>query len=371
MKATKILAYYLPAFHSIPENNMWYGKGFTEWDNTKKALPLFKNHNQPRIPLVYYDLSNVSVAKTQMKLAKNYGIDGFVYYHYWFNPQGRKILEKPAEMMRDELENEEKLDYCFCWANQEWRKTWHEGRGTTSELLIEQEYGEVEDWESHLNYLLPFFKDDKYLKNANRPVFMILRPEDIPNYNELISYWNEWARNNGFDGMYFIRMRNSHRVNKISMNCDAVVDFEPNYTVNCPWTYSCGNLWRLKTFIFWHLSKYDFYANKFRNKVDYIAFNKTMRKKKDEKGKYYLSCFVDWDNSPRKGRRGMIFNNASPEQFGKELDYYYRKSQEMGNEYLFCFAWNEWGEGGYLEPDTKYGYQKLEAVKKVKDKYSK
>lgn len=370
-RKTKVLAYYLPAFHRIKENDEWYGENFTEWDNTKKAVPLFKNHNQPRIPMDYYDLSNIDTVKWQNSIARQHGIDGFVYYHYWFNPDGRMVLERPAEEMNSKLRVEEKIDYCFCWANQEWRKTWHEGRGTTSELLIEQIYGCEEDWDAHLEYLLKFFSDEKYIKVNNAPMFLILRPEDIPNYEEMYAYWNSWAKKKGFNGIYFVRMRNSHRVDKLSIKCNAIVDFEPNYTINTSYTVALKHFWRLKTFLFWHLSRWEFYPNLIKNKVNYVAFNRTMKEKTNRniKETYYLSCFVDWDNSPRKGKRGTIFTKSSPKEFEKEFDYYYSESLKNGNDYLFCFAWNEWGEGGYLEPDTKYGYSKLEAVKRVKEKY--
>lgn len=372
MKNPKILAYYLPAFHRIPENDKWYGDNFTEWDNTRRAIKLFKGHNQPRVPFDYYDLSKLQTLKKQMKLARKYGVDGFIYYHYWFNPNGRMVLEKPAEMMREKLDIKEKVNYCFCWANQEWRKTWHEGRGTTSELLIDQLYGNSEDWNNHLKYLSSFFSDEMYIKVNNCPMFMILRPEDIPNYEEMIDYWNNWAKKNGYNGIYFIRMRNSHRFNDIDMSCNAIVDFEPNYTINTPYIHALRHVWRLKTFLFWHFSRWDWFIKFARNKVDYRAFNRSIRENyKTEKYEYYPSMFVDWDNSPRKGRRGTIFTHSNPTQFKKELEIYYRYAQENNKDYLFIFAWNEWGEGGYLEPDTKWNYKKLEAIKKVKEKHAK
>lgn len=368
--STKLLTYYLPAFHRIPENDRWYGDNFTEWDNTKRAKPLYKGHNQPRVPREYYDLSQVEVTKKQMKLANDFGIDGFVYYHYWFNPSGRMVLERPAEDMRDKLSDEEKIEYCFCWANQEWRKTWHEGRGTTSELLIEQSYGNKEDWDNHLNYLLDFFNDKKYIKVNDAPMFLILRPEDIPNYEQMVDYWNQWAKKHGFKGIYFIRMRNSHKVDKLNLTCNAIVDFEPNYTINTSYMTALRHFWRLKTFMFWHLSRWDWYANLFKNKVNYHAFINTLKEKKENWGcKYYYSTFVDWDNSPRKGKRGTIFSGVTPKAIEESLEYFYRLSLKNRKEFLFCFAWNEWGEGGYFEPDNIYGNEKLEIVKRIKEKY--
>ena len=196
MSDIKVLAYYLPAFHEIEENNRWYGKGFTEWDNTKKAKPLFEGHNQPRIPEEYYDLSDIEVVKNQMKLARENGVYGFVYYHYWFDKTGKKILEKPAEAVR-KMRNEDKIHYCFCWANESWRKTWHEGRGD-SELLIEQKYEGQEDWLAHYLYLEPFFKDDMYIKVDGKPMLLIYKAENIPDYDNMIAFLEKKAKESGF-----------------------------------------------------------------------------------------------------------------------------------------------------------------------------
>ena len=201
----KIIAYYLPQFHEVKENSEWWGKGFTEWVNVKKAKPLYRNHKQPNLPLEnnYYDLLNKESVIWQTKLANEYGIDGFCYYHYWF--KGKKILEKPAENLlkwKDILQN-----FCFCWANHDWKKTWN----GTNQILIKQEYGEEKEWEEHFQYLLSFFKDNRYIKIGNKPILMIFNAEAIPRVNERIEYYNKRCKEHGFEGIYIIESLNSKK----------------------------------------------------------------------------------------------------------------------------------------------------------------
>lgn len=363
MEKIKFLAYYLPAFHEVEENNRWYGKGFTEWDNTRNAKALFSGHYQPRIPWKYYDLLDDDVVIEQMNMAKKNCVDGFVYYHYWFNKEGYKILEKPAERLI-KIPSEKRIEFCFAWANETWRKTWNDKPGE-AQLLIEQTYGEEEDWDAHFNYLLQFFQDDKYIKVENCPMLLIYRAENIPNYNKMISYLNTRAKECGFSGMHIVRMMTNRHAYNVALDCDAYVDFEPNLSLNCDLRKNL-TLWRIKNAMFWKLSKYDFYASRFLNKIDYDSFYHTI-----EKGftsvneKKYIGVFSDWDNSPRKGKRGTIFVNSTPEKFEKHL----RKARKICIDnkcrFIFCFAWNEWGEGGYLEPDKKNREAYLSAVKSV------
>ena len=170
----RIIAFYLPQFHNIPENDEWWGDGFTEWVNVKKAEPIYEGHEQPRVPLDgnYYNLLDDDVKIWQAELAKKYGIYGFCYYHYWFN--GKLLLEKPMEQM---LENKKvDLPFCVCWANEPWTRAWVGEK----KVLIGQEYGTEKEWKEHFDYMLPFFRDDRYIKEDNRPLYVIYRPEIIP-----------------------------------------------------------------------------------------------------------------------------------------------------------------------------------------------
>ena len=191
----KIITFYLPQFHEIPENNEWWGKGFTEWVNVKKAQPLYEGHEQPRVPLNenYYNLLDPNVQVWQAKIAKEYGVYGFCYYHYWFN--GKLLLEKPMENM---LKNRDiDIPFCVCWANEPWTRAWV---GETK-VLIPQLYGEKREWKEHFDYLLPFFKDSRYICDDGKPLVVIYRPEVIECLNEMLDYWNELAIQEGFEGV--------------------------------------------------------------------------------------------------------------------------------------------------------------------------
>lgn len=193
----KIIAFYLPQFHDIPENDEWWGKGFTEWVNVKKAQPLYKGHEQPRIPMNenYYNLLDDNVKIWQANIAKEYGIYGFCYYHYWFG--GKLLLEKPMEQM---LANPKvDIPFCISWANEPWTKAWV----NESKVLIPQFYGGKKEWKEHFDYLLPFFKDNRYIKEDNKPLFIIYRAEVIDCLNDMLDYWTELARQNGFSGMKY------------------------------------------------------------------------------------------------------------------------------------------------------------------------
>ena len=208
----KIIAFYLPQFHEIPENNKWWGKGFTEWVNVKKARPLFENHNQPRVPLNknYYNLLDEKTQKEQVKLANDYGLYGFCFYHYWFD--GKLLLEKPVEKF---LKNKS-LDthFCICWANEHWTNAW---ANKEAKVLIEQKYGNKKEWKDHFDYLLNFFKDDRYIKENNKPLLVIYRPELIDCLKEMLEFWDEEAKKHGFAGLDFAYQ---HAGYTVSPKCD-------------------------------------------------------------------------------------------------------------------------------------------------------
>ena len=213
----KILALYLPQFHRVKENDEWWGEGFTEWTAVKDAMPFFNGHYQPRRPLNdnYYDLMEKKTMRWQARLMKEYGIDGMCMYHYWFK-DGRRILEKPAENLLEWKDIN--MPFCFCWANMTWARTWSNIRnsavwankyeGESKEIddgiLLEQKYGGLLDWKEHFKYLLPFFKDERYIKKDNKPVFVLYKTELIDCLEEMTEKWQEWAVENGFNGIYFI-----------------------------------------------------------------------------------------------------------------------------------------------------------------------
>lgn len=261
------------------------------------------------------------------------------------------VLEKPAEIL---LKNKTiDFHYCFSWANEPWTKTWH-GAGGEKEILIPQNYGREEEWESHYRYFRPFFMDKRYIKKENRPVLMIYRLRNISRFNDMLRYWNKRALEDGFSGIFVISMNKCREnVNK-SRWVNATVDFEPNRTKT--------DLLEKKTFLeprqqgglFWNCIA--------MRRIDYQQLNKKMLDKPHKKNDFRM-VFVDFDDSPRRNIRAVIMKGSTPKRFGNYLRKTIELSCREGNEYVFLNAWNEWGEGNYLEPDTRYRYGYLGQIK--------
>ena len=353
----KLVSLYLPQFHEIPENNDAWGHGFTEWVNVKKSKPLFWGHDQPRVPLDkrYYDLLNPDTLKWQVGLANHYGVDAFCLYHYWFH--GRTVLEKPVELLRQH--SELPIQYCFAWANEPWTKTWH-GAGGEKEILIPQTYGKEDEWEAHYQYFLPYFRDERYLKTGNRPVLLIYKLQNIPFYNDMIRYWKRRAVEDGFAGIYLLCMVTSqnmmvHR----SKWVDGTVDFEPNKTKAEKLAEPVKSIGPSET--------KRWIWNRFAMKtISYRGINERMLLMPHHENEY-RTVFVDYDDSPRRGIRGVITLGSSPRIFGKYLRKNLLLAKQERQEFLFVNAWNEWGEGNYLEPDAKYRYARLEEIKAARN----
>ncbi|MDD3596885.1 glycoside hydrolase family 99-like domain-containing protein [Sulfuricurvum sp.] len=349
----KIIAFYLPQFHEIEENNKWWGKGFTEWTNVKKSKAIFTGHNQPRIPLNnnYYDLADIEVMKWQSKIAKEYGIYGFCYYHYWFN--GKKLLEKPLEQMLQN--NDVEMPFCLSWANEPWTRTWD---GLEKNILMPQIYGGIEEWHKHYAYLANYFKDNRYIKINNRPVFLLYRSESIKNVDEMIQCWEELALQDGFAGIFCVETLTGIQHMPVTKNSKAVVQFEPMYTFS-----------NNKTSFF--QKKIDQWYRKFvMNGLKTRSYNyiwKRIIQRKIvlfENKKTFLGAFVDWDNSPRRAEKGLCFRGVDIQKFKLYFQKQLEKAKKMDQEsFVFINAWNEWAEGTYLEPDEYNGYSYLEAIK--------
>ncbi len=332
----KTLAFYLPQFHEIPENNDAWGNGFTEWVNVKKAKKFRESQYQPRKPLDdhYYNLLDPDTMRWQAGLANEAGIYGFCFYHYWFH--GRLVLEKPVQNLL--VDPSVKLRYCFAWANEPWTKTWH-GAGGEKEILIPQTYGKEEEWEAHYRYFLPYFQDERYVKENGSPMLLVYRLRNIPEFNQMIRYWNRRARQDGFGGVYLVSMNVSSEHVAMSRWVDASVDFEPNAT------------------------KYRMRAENKEQEafLDYDQICESMLARPHKKA-HFRTMFVDYDDTPRRGERGIYTVNASPEKFEAYLRSSISQSVREGNAYLFLNAWNEWGEGNYLEPDERWGYAYLKSL---------
>lgn len=368
----KPIAFYLPQFHEIEENNRWWGKGFTEWTSVKDAKPVFKGHIQPREPLngYYYNLLDKDTMKWQAELAKKYRIYGFCMYHYYFK-NGKKLLEKPAENLLKWKDID--IHFCFSWANESWIRTWSKLEGNDwnesrdksmgemdvdkDGILAEQDYGNIEQWRDHYEYLRPFFKDSRYIKIDNQPVFLIYKTEKIECLNEMLDCWEDLAQKDGFSGICILATNSIH---DNSSKIKGTVKFEPKFSQN-------NGLRARAVCINYICSVFKMLFGSYLKKWDYDKVWKNILKSyHNSDGKIYPGAFTAYDDTPRRGKNGEIFKNATPEKFCRYLSQLCRQCKENYNqEYVFINAWNEWAEGAHLEPDTVDGYKWLEAVKRA------
>lgn len=356
----KIIAMYLPQYHRVNENDLWWGEGYTDWTAVSRAEPLFEGHDQPRVPLHnnYYDLSKKETMQWQADLMKKYGIDGICMYHYWFK-DGRRILETPEQNLLQWKDID--MPFCFSWANERWARSWanipvanvwarkYENADTSSEngILLEQDYGDAKLWREHFYYLLPFFQDKRYIRIDNKPVFQFFLTYDIQCLDEMISEWRELARKNGLDGLYFI---GSDVLEWQKEFLDAEMLSEPN-AANC-------DLAVLKV------------NGSSRNHTYDQLWNQILLNCYQRDIKTYYQGVTGVDTSPRQGKTASLTDYAKPEQFAFYMGEIIKKSYKAGNELLFLNAWNEWGEGMYLEPDERYGYGYLEALAQARKCYA-
>lgn len=364
MDKTKLFAMYLPQYHQIPENDRFWGEGFTDWVAVRKAQPQFEGHEQPRIPLDnrYYDLSNADTIAWQAELAHKYGIDGFGIYHYWFKG-GHKVLEKPAEIIRDHPEFP--IRYFLAWDNMSWIRSWSNVEGnawapsfdqkTGKQVLLEFEYGDQAAWEAHFQYLLPFFRDERYEKKDGKPIFILMRGTDGEEPLAMCRYWDERAWQEGFHGMYFICAKN---LTKKEPPIFHPFTYEPIFS-----GWAEREKWERRMKKYLHIQPRA--KGPVRFMCDYGTVWNTILK--NAKKGWYSGAVVCYDDTPRRGKNANVLVNASPQLFERNLKQLLKIAQQNDREYVFLTAWNEWGEGAYLEPDTVNGYAYLEAVKRAVD----
>lgn len=357
----KVIAMFLPQFYQNEQNDTWWGEGYTDWVAVKAANKLFSNHYEPRVPLNdnYYNLLNRETMRWQAELMSRYNIYGMCFYHYWFK-DGQQALEKPAENLLKWKDIN--MPFCFSWANETWARSWSKISDKNSwclsenqkekcednGILLEQDYGDEQDWIAHLDYLLPFFKDKRYICIQNKPVFLIYKPRLIKCFDKMKKIWNDIAIKNGFDGIYFIA------TNELKYDLyDAVILQQPGMVLSQYYkesTYS--EEYPVKKSI-----DYEELWMHIIN-VDYSSYRDV-----------YVGGVVGYDDTPRRGSNGTSIINASPEIFEKYLKKLIKLNENNGVDMVFLNAWNEWGEGMYLEPDEKYGYRYLEAVKNALETY--
>lgn len=352
----KYIAIYLPQYHPVPENNKWYGEGFTEWTNVAKAKPLFRNHYQPIIPadLGFYDLRLQETRKAQADLAKEYGIEAFCYWHYWFG-NGKQILEMPF----NEVVKDKSIDFPFClaWANETWKKKLWDKNAKDS-IIFEQTYPGTQDFKDHFYSLLDAFRDSRYYRVDGKLLFLIYHPLDVKNVEEMISIWRALAKEEGVGDFYFVGGDYECRDRERIMKCGFDSIYDDN-VMNIHHQLSMPNKIRL------YIQRNLFHMPTLFRYKDAI---KHMIIPEDSEEDVIPMIAPNWDHSPRSGRKAMIFVDSDPKYFDKLLGYADDavKNKDHEHQLVLIRAWNEWGEGNYLEPDMKYGRGYLEAIKRHK-----
>lgn len=353
----KFIAFYLPQFHPVPENDKWYGKGFTEWTNVAKGKPLFRGHYQPHIPadLGFYDLRLRDTVVNQTEMAKKYDIDGFCYWHYWFG-NGKQLLEKPFQA----LVADKTIDFPFslAWANETWeKKLWDKNK--KNEIIAEQVYPGEEDIINHFYSLLEAFSDRRYIRVDGKLFFIIYRPLDCPDVANMMTIWRALAKKEGLGDFYFVAKdfdcRNKDKL--LSSGFDAIYN---DCVLNIHHKLSLVNKVRLKL-------QRDILGMpttfKYKDAIEYMITDD------DKQDNIFPLIAPNWDHSPRSGRKSLILTDCKPIYFEQVVRNAVESIQNKPDEQKIVMirAWNEWGEGNHLEPDLKYGLGYLEAIKRVRE----
>ncbi|SNB46617.1 glycoside hydrolase family 99-like domain-containing protein [Geobacter sp. DSM 9736] len=359
----RLIAFYLPQFHPIPENDEWWGKGFTEWTNVANARPLFRGHCQPNVPadLGFYDLRLPEARIAQAEMARGYGIEGFCYWHYWFN--GKRLLERPLDEVLKS--GEPHFPFCLGWANDSWTGIWH---GCPDRVLMEQTYPGPRDEEDHFNALLPAFTDPRYITVDGRPLLLIYKPYRLPESKRFIDHWQKLAIKAGLKGIYFVANVNSMQWPAKEAGFDALVPHNPgittHYYFNSPPTFADKLFHRFTGKTVKELTRHFF------PRVDAMPYEQYIRKALPELPQALDSfpCVVpNWDNTPRCGVKGYVLEGSSPELFKRHLGDAVRQleGRDYDKKVIFLKSWNEWAEGNYLEPDLRFGRRYLEVCREV------
>ena len=375
----RIIGLYLPQYHPIPENDEWWGKGFTEWTNVAKAKPLFRGHYQPRIPadLGFYDLRLPEVREQQAELAREAGIEGFCYYHYWFG-NGKQLLERPFNEVL--ASGKPDFPFCLCWANHDWTsKTWEKGNSLKRDTMIMKMEYSREDYIRHFNYLLPAFRDPRYITVDGKPIFAVWNPRGIPDCRQFIDLWQKLAHENGLSGIHFVgqtdntgkalrgQKANYYSADKTKEYYDEVLALGFDAVMSSGYRRAVG-LAEGRTLMMWKM----FLTKTFRpsyTKIDYSRLMSNYYVAEDAEENIYPTLLPQWDRTPRAGRKAEILINCTPERFQATLEDALKivSQKQPEHQILFLKAWNEWGEGDYVEPDQKYGHGWLQAIRKAMD----
>jgi lipopolysaccharide biosynthesis protein len=347
----RLIAFYLPQYHPIPENDRWWGKGFTEWRVVASAKPLFPGHRQPVIPgeLGFYDLRLPEIRSAQADLARDHGIEGFCYWHYWLG-NGKRLLEKPFQEVLQSGEPD--FPFCLGWANHTWKGVFFGARGRT---LIEQQYPGIEDHKKHFDLLLTAFHDHRYITVDGKPLLYIYKPKEIPEVKRMTDLWRELAHKNGLKGLHLVGE------GYLVEDCEQFGFDAASYARH---TYIQA-VWPRFSIMRKLLGLY----RRFRKQPAIYQYKKAMQyvhRFKTSSLNEYPPVIPNWDSTPRLGRQGVVLHQSNPELFRRFL----KKTMQMvahkpfESRIVFIKSWNEWAEGNYLEPDSKFGRAYLEAIKK-------
>lgn len=380
-KKARVIAFYLPQFHPVPANDKYWGKGFTEWTNVAKAKPLFRGHEQPRIPadLGFYDLRLPQVRHDQAELAKEAGIEGFCYWHYWFG-NGKEVLEMP---FNDVLKSgDPDFPFCVGWANHDWTtKTWEKGKSISKNTLIfKQEYPGEKDHIDHFYRLLPAFKDHRYIKVDGKLLFIIFEGRTFPNVKVFMKLWNDLAVVNGLEGFHFVTLayslpelgRKRVKISKLDSLVKETIDnykklgFDALNTINLKYA-------ELKTGGYFHKVVGGIMRrlpnSPYVEKYDYSKIIDNYYTPADTLENVYPQLLAGWDRTPRSGKKAVVYYGTNPETFKKAARKVVNIVSEKKPEHriIFLNSWNEWGEGAYMEPDLRYGKGMINALKEVLD----
>ena len=379
-KKTRVIAIYLPQFHPIPENDKWWGKGFTEWTNVGKAKPLFKGHYQPRIPadLGFYDLRLPQVRKEQAELAKEAGIEGFCYWHYWFG-NGKKLLERPFQEVL--LSGKPDFPFCLGWANHSWtNKSWEVGTKKVKEATLMEMIYNKEEYIKHFYEVLPAFKDKRYIQVDGKPLFLVFRPLEIPNPREFIELWQAMAQENGLKGIYFVgiaynmlpqdwTLKNiilKNIADKSALYYKAVLNAGYD-AVNSRGYHRADYYCRSLKEVLWRSICMRLFKYTPVSRCEQKNINKYLYVKEDRWENVFPTLLPNWDRTARSGARARVYTGSTPEVFSEQLKSVVDLLSDKEDEHkiTFLMSWNEWAEGNYVEPDLKYGHGFLDVLKKI------
>lgn len=353
-----MLAFYLPQFHPIPENDLWWGKGFTEWTNVVRAKPLFRGHYQPQLPadLGFYDLRLAEARNAQAALARQHGVHGFCYYHYWF--EGQRLLNRPLDEVLSSGEPD--FPFCLCWANESWTRRWD---GLHNEVLRAQTYGGEKDDCAHIDWLMRVFADRRYIRVNGMPLFLIYRARELPDIRQTISVWRQKVLEAGFPGLYLCSVDSSwaRNWNPTPSGFNAAVEFQPAFTLIRPGLadiLATGKVnWLLRG------------KHQRHTIVLYKHFVDAMLQRNYPEYKMFRCVTPGFDNTPRRtGLPVSMLHTTNPEDFGRWLTaaVSWTRTHLQGEEQVvFVNAWNEWAEGNHLEPDQRFGHAFLQEIPKA------